>query len=177
MASLTTDQVSTIEANIVSRANAAIADLESQKSVAGYFTGNNGTVEQTESALRTVISTSGPWAARGNALAAMVASGRDIDDNGLDLDTAVSNWQAAGQEFIKAISEIDGAGHDATLDAVVSQTIKQTVVDVANKAKDAANSVLSALPWWVWTIAAASLAVGVVAYVVPLAKRLTPASA
>lgn len=56
-------------------------------------------------------------------------------DNGLTIaqaedDGRVDGWLSVGQDFAKAIGEIDGYGTDAALDSVVRQTVTQTAADI-----------------------------------------------
>lgn len=148
---LTRDQVDSIVSDITNRANAAIANLESQKSLLGGVTGNNDTVEQSEGALRNMINQLPNWQTAGYALADAEAGPSPVDDT-----TQVANWVSAGQAFVTAVSEVDGYGSSASLNAVVGQTISATVQQVKQGAETALKSGLSFVPWWLWPVGIAA---------------------
>lgn len=122
---LTNEQVNTAYASVSSRCQAAIEDLEGKKTFFGSVTGNNDTVDSTIGSLHMVA----------NQLEGWKANGLDLASQGDNASPAkVKGWVDLGNTFTDAISEIDGYGRDATLQAVVWETVKQTGQDI----KDAA---------------------------------------
>lgn len=122
MGRLTVEQVNAAALSLQSRASVSIDSLESKKGFFGAIAGNNDTIEQTQGSLRMIRDTQVPrW--RNNGL--------DIAAN--DIDDKVDGWVSVGQDFAKAISEIDGYGEDATLSSVISATASQTATDIKDK--------------------------------------------
>ena len=152
--SLTDDQVDSITATLLNRANAAIDNTEAGKSIAGYFTGNNDTVESSAGALRNTVSQiTGTFQPLGHTLAAAYAAGDAQNANGTDLDTAIRRWVSLGQTYVTSINEIDGYGNDASLDAVLQQTASATATQTVQLAKQGVAAAASLLPWYVWPLA------------------------
>ncbi|SRR6266851_377078 len=119
MGRLSTDQVLQAASSLTARASSAIDSLEAKKSFVGGWTGNNDTVEQSQGALRMIRDRQIPgWRDNGLTIAQAEDDGR------------VDGWLSVGQDFAKAIGEIDGYGTDAALDSVVRQTVTQTAADI-----------------------------------------------
>lgn len=122
MGRLSVDQVQQAASSLSARASTAIDTLEGRKSYFGGLTGNNDTVSSTQGALRMIRDTQIPqWQDSGLAIA------QNEDDSRVD------GWLSVGQDFAKAISEIDGWGQDATLASVAKATIQQTTTDIKDK--------------------------------------------
>lgn len=157
---LTNDQVSAAFGSVQSRCIAAIADLESKKSVLGWATGNNDTVEQSQGALKIILNNQlNPWKQNGLDLA---AQGDDA------LPNKVQGWVDVGNTFTNAISEVDGFGSDATIQSVLIATAKQTGSDLADQIPNIAIG---------FGAVAAIVGVAVVGYFVFMAKARGAVSA
>lgn len=154
MGRLSVDQVNQSSSSLIARASSAIDTLESRKSYFGNLTGNNDTVSQTQGALTMIRDVQIPkW--RDNGIE--IATSED--------DSKVDGWLAVGGAFSQAITDIDGYGEDATLQAVARQTIVQSTQDVANK-------VLPALSFGFGSVAAIAL-IGLGLYIFFLTKRVS----
>lgn len=168
---LTRDQVDTIVGSLVSRANAAISTLEGTKSTFGGITGNNDSIEQSEGALRNVINQIQPnWQSAGYAYADACDAGNetavDPDANGTDTyGDMINKWQLSGLDFNKAIAEIDGYGIDASLQAVIGQTVAVTATTVKDAGEKIVKEAALLIPWYVYA-GAGLLAVGLIFLVI-----------
>lgn len=170
---LTRDQVDTISGELISRANAAISNLQSQLSSIP-IANNNDTVNQSIGALQTVIGDLQPaWINRGYALADAVAAGNETNIDPVTADTSlnplyqnltygteINVWKDVGTVAQNSIAAIDGYGESASLQAVIGQTATATVQQVEQGIKQAAGDLAVAIPWYVYA-GAFALVIGI----------------
>ena len=118
MSMITRDQVDQAYGSVQSRLQTVYDAQEAKKSVLGWATGNNDTVEQVAGSIKMMIN---------NQLPPWKQNGYDLADQGDNADPAkVKGWGLTGETFTNAANDIDGYGTDATIETVIANTAKAT---------------------------------------------------